>query len=154
MMRTWMASAAAALALAGLAGAQDTSVFAVRVGALEPDALAEFYKTTFGLHEVNRLGGDNFQEIMLNFGATLEEARASDAPQIVILSRAEDNPPDATPHIIFEVPDVAAAVANFTANGGTLDREPATAGGASFAFVKDPEGNMIEFLNFGAPAAE
>jgi predicted enzyme related to lactoylglutathione lyase len=154
MRRIWtagIAGIAGALALTGAAGAQDTSVFAVRLGALDVPGLAEFYKTTFGLSEANRIEGPGFTEIMLNFGATPEEAQAAVGPQVVVMTRAEDNPPDALPHLIFHVADVPASVATFTANGGTVDREAVSTPGGSFAFVKDPEGNLVELLNLPAP---
>jgi predicted enzyme related to lactoylglutathione lyase len=154
MKRMGLAGIAAALALAGTfggaAGAQDASVFAVRLGALDVPGLAEFYKTTFGLSEANRIEGQGFTEIMLNFGATPEEAQAASGPQVVIMTRAADDPPDALPHLIFHVADVPAMVATFTANGGTVDREAVSTPSGSFAFVKDPEGNLVELLNVGS----
>ena len=138
----WIITAAAALTLAAPIAAQDISVRGVRVGAEDVPALAAFYQEAFGLFEVNHISGPGFEEVMMKFGED------DPGPEVVIMSRAADDPPGALPHIIFHVADMEAAVERVTASGGSVDRPATTiAGGASFAFMKDPQGNLIELLN-------
>jgi catechol 2,3-dioxygenase-like lactoylglutathione lyase family enzyme len=116
------------------------------VYAVDVPALVDFYKKTFGLQQVGSFSGPGFQEIMLNFGKTEEAARAYDGSQIVVLTRRGSGVQEPAPHLIFRVPDIAKAVKVFVANGGTIDREPVVLPGAVYAFVKDPAGNLVEFL--------
>ena len=51
-------------------------------------------------------------------------------------------------HIAIEMPDVAAACAAVKARGGTVTREagPVKGGATVIAFVEDPDGYKIEFI--------
>ena len=99
--------------------------------------------------EVNRFGGDEPREIMLNFGDTVDTAKASTNAQVVILARDEAGPEDTVAHFIFTVADIDAAVTQAVAAGATVER-PATVlgGGASMAILVDPSGNRVELLHF------
>jgi len=128
--------------------AGDISLNAARVGGKDVAALAEFYKAAFGLKEVNRIEIPTMLEIMLNFGDTVEAAKANTAAQVVIMPKSDTDGNDSVAHIIFNVTDIKAVVEAVKAAGGTIIREPATFGdsGMVFGFVADPAGNQIEML--------
>ena len=132
----------------------DVSLNSVRVVAKDAEALGKFYSSAFGLHEVNRLtfGNGNGVELFLNFGASVEAAKANASPQVVIMQSAAGPAGDEVMHVIFTVTDAAATAAAVKAAGGTVTREPAGFGnsGIVIAMVADPEGNRIELIQ---PAA-
>ena len=125
---------------------------AARVGAVNVPALADFYRSAFGLHEVNRLEFPGMLEIMLNSGDSAEAAKANHNAQVVIMTRASDDLDDPVPHLIFSVTDIAATVATVKAAGGVMDGDPQQFGdtGISIAFGKDPAGNRFELIQFPA----
>ena len=130
----------------------EVTLNAARVGAVDVPALAEFYKTAFGLHEVNRLEFPGVVEIMLNSGADADAARANRNAQVVIMSRESDEVQDAVPHLIFSVTDINAAAASVKDAGGKLDGDPQQFGdsGIFLVFGADPAGNRFELLQFPA----
>jgi len=148
-MRLLMGGVVAAVALgAGMAQA-DITVNAVRVTAKDVLALEKFYQTAFGLKEVQRLDLPGGQlEVMLNFGATVEAAKANRNAQVVIMHRGEKEPLDGVAHLIFDVTDVKAAAAAVKAAGGKMEREPFEFGktGIFIGMVVDPEGNHVEMI--------
>ncbi|HEU4617765.1 MAG TPA: VOC family protein [Gammaproteobacteria bacterium] len=139
--------AACALLLAGVAHAEVT-LNAARVGAEDVASLAKFYESAFGLQEVRRLEFPGMLEIMLNFGATADAAKANSAPQVVIMHRESNKIEDPVPHLIFNVTDVAATAAAVKAAGGSMDGEPRAFGntGIVIGMAKDPAGNRIELI--------
>jgi len=151
MSKRILAAAAAAFAVTVAAQAADPVLFATRVSApaAEMASTAAFYEQAFNLKEVNRFGGDQPVEIMLNFGDTDDAAKASAAAQVVLLVRDEGQPEDKVAHFIFTVDDIDASVAQAVAAGATVER-PATVlgGGASMAILVDPVGNRVELLHF------
>src|SRR5215813_9298473 len=100
----------AALLLASPAHAQVT-LNSVRIGAKDTVALAKFYQTAFGMQEVNRIDAPGGPEIFVNFGATIDAAKANKAEPIVIMHRDSDELKDPIAHVIFNVKDMAATVA-------------------------------------------
>jgi predicted enzyme related to lactoylglutathione lyase len=146
----WLGAAAVVLMLASTAqAAEGISLMASRIEAKDVAALAKFYEKAFGLKEVQRIQTPTFLEIMLNFGDTVEAAKASSATQVVIMQRASDDvKKDAMPQLIFGVKDMKAAVAAFTAAGGKMDAEPKEFGktGILIGMAHDPAGNPIEFI--------
>lgn len=136
-----------------------TSLFAVsaqaqnsllggRIGAKDPVTLAEFYKSVFGLYQVDQF---NFQdggiEVMLNFGSTEAEAKANTNAEIVLFPRPSDDVEDDIPHLIFNVSDIKAVTMAIKDHGGTMDREPfPLGGGMMIGIAKDPAGNQIELI--------
>jgi predicted enzyme related to lactoylglutathione lyase len=148
-----MLAAGALLAMATTQAA-GISLNAVRVGAKDVAATAKFYQTAFGMHEVQRITGPNMLEIMLNFGATPEAAKANTGSQVVIMSRAADDGSDTLAHVIFTVTDAAAVVKAAKAAGAKVEREPFEYNktGIWIGMMIDPAGNHIELLQF--PAAK
>src|SRR6516165_5625178 len=94
----------AALLLANAAHAQVT-LNSVRVGAKDTVALAKFYQTAFGMQEVNRINGQGGPEIFVNFGATVDAAKANKGEPVVLMHRDSDDLKDPIAHIIFNVKD-------------------------------------------------
>ncbi len=152
-LRIIATAVAAAVAITAVAQAEDPVLFATLVSApaAQMASTAAFYEQAFNLKEVNRFGGDEPVEIMLNFGETVDAAKASTAAQVVLLVRDEGQPEDTVAHFIFTVDDIDASVAQAVAAGATVER-PATVlgGGASMAILVDPVGNRVELLHFPA----
>jgi predicted enzyme related to lactoylglutathione lyase len=138
------------IACGGLAAtaAADVSLNSVRVVAKDAEALGRFYASAFGLKETNRLTIPGGVELFLNFGATVEAARANDAPAVVIMQTRDGPADDEVMHVIFTVSDAAATAAAVKAAGGEVVREPSEYGntGIVIGFVADPEGNRIELI--------
>ena len=85
---------------------------------------------------------------MLNFGATVDAAKANTAAQIVIMHRDSNALKDSIPHLIFNVTDIAATVAKIKAAGGTMNGDPRAFGntGIMIGIAVDPAGNQIELI--------
>jgi predicted enzyme related to lactoylglutathione lyase len=137
----------AALLLAGAAHAQ-VSLDSVRIEAKDTIALAKFYHDAFGMQEVSRIENPGGTEVFVNFGATVEAAKANKSPQMILFHRESDDVKDPTTHVIFAVKDMAAAVAALKAAGGTMTGEPRPFGktGIVLGFAVDPAGNRIELV--------
>lgn len=125
----------------------------VRIGAQDVAGLAQFYRAAFGMHEVQRIQTPQFLEIMLDFGATAEAARANPGADVVIMQRAQDDGADTMAHVVFTVTDIARTVAAVKAAGGRMDREPFVFGetGIRIAMGIDPAGNHFELIQFPPP---
>lgn len=136
------------IALATTAVHADVSLNSVRVVAKDAEALAEFYSDAFGLKETNRLQTQSGPEVFLNFGSSVDVARANQSPAVVIMQTPQGPANDPVMHVIFTVTDAAATAAAAKAAGGTVAREAAQFGnsGIFIAFVVDPEGNRIELI--------
>jgi predicted enzyme related to lactoylglutathione lyase len=137
----------AALLLAGAAHAQ-VSLDSVRIAAKDTVALAKFYLAAFGMQEVNRVVNPGGIEVFVNFGATVEAAKANKNPLMILFHRDSDDLKDPTTHVIFSVKDMAATVAAIKAAGGTMtgDPRPFGNGGTVLGFAIDPAGNRIELI--------
>lgn len=136
-----------------VAGARaDVTLNAARVGGEDVAALASFYESAFGLKEVNRLEFPGMLEIMLNFGDSMDAARANRSAQVVIMHRASDALEDDVPHLIFNVSDMAATASAVKAAGGSMDGDPRPFGdsGMVIGFAVDPAGNRIELIQQAA----
>ena len=79
----------ATLLLASAAHAQVT-LNSVRIGAKDTVALAKFYQAAFGMQEINRIDAPGGPEIFVNFGATIDAAKANKSEPIVIMHRDSD----------------------------------------------------------------
>jgi predicted enzyme related to lactoylglutathione lyase len=136
-------------AVMGLAQESGIHVRAVRVLATDPEAIANFYEKAFGMSETRRAANSaTFKEIIINFGATSDKAKAASTTPIVIATRPKEAPAGAMASLILEVPNLEKAIDSAKASGGVLLRGPSKSGeGLNFAFVKDPDGNQIELVN-------
>jgi len=135
------------LMLASAALAQVT-LNSVRVGAQDPAALAKFYEAAFGMCEVNRINVPGGPEIFVNFGATIDAAKANKSEPIVIAHRDSDDLKDPIAHVILNVKDMAATVAAIKAAGGSLAGDPRPFGntGILIGIAIDPAGNRLELI--------
>jgi predicted enzyme related to lactoylglutathione lyase len=137
----------ASLLLAGSAYAQVT-LNSVRIGAKDSPALAKFYQTAFGMQEVNRINGGGGPEIFVNFGATVDAAKANKSEPIVIMHRDSDDLKDPIAHVILNVKDMTATVSAIKAAGGSMAGDPRPFGntGVVIGIAIDPAGNRIELI--------
>src|SRR5205085_6875063 len=137
----------AALVLGSAAHAQVT-LNSVRVGAKDTVALAKFYQAAFGMQEVNRIDAAGGPEIFVNFGATVEAAKANKSEPIVIMHRDSDDLKDPIAHVILNVKNMTATVAAIKAAGGSMNGDPRPYGntGMVIGIAIDPAGNRIEMI--------
>jgi predicted enzyme related to lactoylglutathione lyase len=140
-------SVSVALVLAGAADAQVT-LNSVRVGAKDTPALAKFYQTAFAMQEVNRIDSPGGPEIFVNFGATLDAAKANKSEPIVIMHRDSDDLKDPIAHVILNVKDMTSTVAAIKSAGGSMAGDPRPFGktGIVIGIAIDPAGNRIEMI--------
>jgi predicted enzyme related to lactoylglutathione lyase len=126
----------------------DVSLNGARIGARDVAAVARFYQSALGMHEVQRIQTPQMLEIMLNFGATAQAAKTNKAGDVVIMQRASDDVKDEMAHLVFNVTDMAAVVKALKAAGGKMDREPFEYGktGILIGMAVDPAGNHIELI--------
>jgi predicted enzyme related to lactoylglutathione lyase len=146
-IRNTAISLSAVLLLASAAFAQVT-LNSVRVGARDTAALAKFYQTAFGMQETNRINAPGGPEIFVNFGATVDAAKANKSEPIVIMHRDSDDLKDPIAHVILNVKDMKTTVAAIKAAGGSMDGEPRPYGntGIVIGIATDPAGNRIELI--------
>src|SRR6266576_2123715 len=137
----------ASLLIASAAHAQVT-LNSVRIGAKDTVALAKFYQTAFGMQEDNRINAAGGPEVFVNFGATIESAKANKSEPIVIMHRDSDDIKDPIAHVILNVKDMAATVASLKAAGGSMAGDPRPYGntGIIIGIAIDPAGNRIEMI--------
>ena len=137
----------AVLLLASVAHAQVT-LNSVRIGAKDTVGLAKFYQTAFGMQEVNRIDAPGGAEIFVNFGASIDAAKANKSEPIVIMHRDSDDLKDPIAHVILNVKDMAATVAAIKAAGGSMTGDPRPYGntGIVIDIAIDPAGNRIEMI--------
>ena len=144
--------ASAALLVCASAHAQ-VSLNSIRVAAKDTVALATFYKAAFGMQEVNRIDVPGGPEIFVNFGGTVDAAKANKSEPVVLMHRDADDVKDPIAHVIFNVTDMTATVAAIKAAGGTMTGEPRPFRntGIVIGIAIDPAGNRIELIQ--RPAA-
>lgn len=147
----FLAIAALATLLLPLASsAAGVTLNGVRVGAKDVASLAKFYQSAFGMHEVQRIQNPQMLEIMLDFGATAEAAKANMGADVVIMQRAADDGHDTMAHIVFTVTDIDGTVKAAKAAGAKFEREPFEFGntGIRIGMGVDPAGNHFELIQF------
>ncbi len=137
----------AALLLASAALAQVT-LNSVRIGAKDTVALAKFYQAAFGMQEINRIDAPGGPEIFVNFGASVDAAKANKSEPIVMMHRDSDDIKDTIAHVILNVKDMTATVAAIKAAGGSMtgDPRPFRNTGVVIGIAIDPAGNRIELI--------
>ena len=146
-MFTTAIALSATLLLASGAHAQVT-LNSVRIGAKDTVSLAKFYQAAFGMQEVNRIDTPGGPEIFVNFGATIDAAKAIKSEPIVIMHRDSDDLKDPIAHLILNVKDMAATVAAIRAAGGSMagDARPFRDTGVVIGIAIDPAGNRLELI--------
>jgi len=137
-------------ALAWLVGVQaDVAVLAVRLGANDVAALAQFYETAFGLKEIDRVGKPP-TEIIMRYGATVAAAKAGSSPEFLVARRDPGAANDSIPHAIFHVSNIGATVAAAKAAGATVKSDVRSVRIGTMpvkvAMLVDPDGNVLEVM--------
>jgi predicted enzyme related to lactoylglutathione lyase len=142
------AIAASALLLLASAARAQVTLDSVRVGAKDSVALAKFYQTAFGMQETNRINAPGGPEVFVNFGATVDAAKANKSEPIVIMHRDSDDLKDPIAHVILDVKNMAATVASIKAAGGSMAGDPRPFGntGLVIGIAIDPAGNRLELI--------
>ena len=142
------AIAASALLLLASAARAQVTLDSVRVGAKDSVALAKFYQTAFGMQETNRINAPGGPEVFVNFGATVDAAKANKSEPIVIMHRDSDDLKDPIAHVILDVKNMAATVASIKAAGGSMagDPRPFRNTGVVIGIAIDPAGNRLELI--------
>ncbi|HZM93709.1 MAG TPA: VOC family protein [Vicinamibacterales bacterium] len=148
MKRLGMAFGACAVLLAASSVHADVTLNSVRIAGADTVALAKFYQSAFGMHEVNRIDVPGGPEIFVNFGATVDAAKANRSQPIVIMHRDSDAVKDPIAHVILNVTDMTATVAAIKAAGGAMNGEPRPFRntGVIIGIATDPAGNQIELI--------
>ena len=136
-----------AILSSGAAHAQVT-LNSVRIAAADTVALVKFYQAAFAMQEVNRIDAQGVPEIFVNFGATIDAAKANKSEPIVIMHRDSDDLKDPSAHVILNVKDMAATVAAIKAAGGSMagDPRPFRNTGIVIGIAIDPAGNRLELI--------
>jgi predicted enzyme related to lactoylglutathione lyase len=142
------AIAMSAMLLLASAALAQVKLDSVRIGAKDSIALAKFYQAAFGMEEVNRITTPGGPEIFVNFGATVDAAKANKSEPIVIMHRDSDDLKDPIAHVILNVKDMAATVAAIKAAGGSMAGDPRPFGttGLVIGIAIDPVGNRLELI--------
>jgi predicted enzyme related to lactoylglutathione lyase len=144
---TTVITVSAVLLLAMAAPAQ-VKLDSVRIGAKDSVALAKFFEAAFAMQEVNRINTPSGPEVFVNFGATVDAAKANKSEPIVIQHRDSDDVKDPIAHVIFNVKDMTLTVAAVKAAGGSMAGDPRPFGntGLVIGIAIDPAGNRIELI--------
>src|SRR5271169_4518231 len=142
------AIAVSATLLLAIAAHAQVTLNSVRIGAKDTVALAKFYQAAFGMQEVNRIDAAGGPEIFVNFGATVDAAKANKSEPIVVMHRDSDDLKDPIAHVILNVKDMAATVAAIKAAGGSMtgDPRPFRNSGTVIGIAIDPAGNRLELI--------
>jgi predicted enzyme related to lactoylglutathione lyase len=142
------AIAASAMLLLASAALAQVTLDSVRIGAKDSVALAKFYQAAFGMQEVNRINVPGGPEVFVNFGATVDAAKANKNEPIVIMHRDSDELKDPIAHVILDVKNMAATVASIMAAGGSMAGDPRPFGntGLIIGIAIDPAGNRLELI--------
>jgi predicted enzyme related to lactoylglutathione lyase len=143
-----IAVTASALLLLAMAAPAQVKLDSVRIGAKDSVALAKFFEAAFAMQEVNRINTPSGPEVFVNFGATMDAAKANKNEPIVIQHRDSDDVKDPIAHVIFNVKDMAATVAAVKAAGGSMAGDPRPFGntGLVIGIAIDPAGNRLEMI--------
>ena len=134
--------------LLACAGYAQLTLNSVRIGAKDTVAVAKFYQAAFGMQEVNRIDAAGGPEIFVNFGTTIDVAKANKSEPIVIMHRDSDDVKDPIAHVILNVKDMAATVAAIKGAGGSMagDPRPFRNTGIVIGIAIDPAGNRVELI--------
>lgn len=147
-MKRTLIAIALLTAIAAPAFGQEARLRAARVTATDVAATAKFYEAALGMREVRKVDRDGkLFEVILNYGATAEEAAASKAAKLVVIARPAGAGAASMSPLVFGVKNVDAAMQSAVKAGGTISREAKQSGTTGrVGFVKDPAGNEIELI--------
>lgn len=149
-MRRTILAITGLISVLGVIGAHaEVKVLAVRLGADDVAALAQFYEDAFGLKEIDRVG-EPVTEIIMRYGETVADAKAGSSPEFLVQLREAGTAGDTMAHAIFHVSDLAATIEAARAAGATIEGDTVTVpiGGmpVQIAIVIDPDGNVLELM--------
>lgn len=120
---------------------------------------ADWYKSVFGMLEVQRYWGgvDRGIGIELNFGMTLAQAKAAPAPKLG-LARTFPGAPgapgkDEFARVAFTVTQLDLLLRRAVDAGGAIVRQPSKQGAVMVATVRDPLGNLVDLSGVNERAA-
>jgi lactoylglutathione lyase len=118
----------------------------LRVGDL--DRSVRFYTQTLGMKELRRRDVPDGKYTLAFVGYAEESSGAGAIELTYNYGTDKYDLGNAFGHLALGVPDVAAACERIKAAGGTVTREagPVKFGTTIIAFVKDPDGYMIELV--------
>jgi predicted enzyme related to lactoylglutathione lyase len=153
MTRTLRHTLTALVLVMPAAASAQVTMNSVRIGAADTVAIAKFYEAAFGMQEVNRIEVPGGPEVFVNFGATVEAAKANKGLPIVIMHRESDAAKDPIAHVILNVTNMNATVTAIKAAGGSMDGEPRPFRntGVVIGIATDPAGNRIELIQRPQP---
>jgi hypothetical protein len=97
------------------------ALFAGRVGGEDVEGLAKFCEAAFGMQEVNRVKLPSGPELFLNFGDSVESAKANAKAPIAVMHRDSGAMRDPIAHLMVSVTDMAATVSAVKAAGGCAE---------------------------------
>ncbi len=140
--------AGSAMLLLASAAVGQVKLDSVRIAAKDTVSLAKFYESAFGMQEVNRIETPAGPEVFVNFGSTVDAAKANPVGPIVLMHRDSDDVKDPVAHVILNVKDMAKTVAAVKAAGGTMtgDPRPFRNTGIVIGIAIDPAGNRVEMI--------
>jgi catechol 2,3-dioxygenase-like lactoylglutathione lyase family enzyme len=124
----------------------------VRIPAANLRELADFYQATFGMLQI---GAILDHAIMLNVGATVEEALANKNPRVIVDRRMRSNRdygPNDNNCWVFMTIGIERVIRRAEKNGATIVMEPyppKSRMGMVVAKFRDPSGNQIELTEVG-----
>lgn len=120
----------------------------VRLDVVDISAAARFYVEAIGLTEIVRYDSPNVVIVQLGFNGW--------PPGVELWYQGDLAPcPSRTEHIAFLVADVFKAVEHVASLGYDVDQYPRKQGPETVAFVRDPDGHLIEFNDFRSrPSAD
>lgn len=113
----------------------------VRVDVLDLELAERYYRDALGLTEVVRY--------VLPGRTIVQVAPSATPPGVELWWEPGIGPtPSPTEHLAFAVEDVHAVIERVRSLGYPITTEPYTIGEETLAFVRDPDGHLIEFNNF------
>lgn len=110
---------------------------------------AQFYKDVFGFVEFRRNMWEDRLEIVMDLGASVEEALNHETSVRLIVMTGKGDQPSKSANIGLLVSSIKAAYENGLAWGATIERElkmGGTSGMYHTAMLRDPSGSIVEMI--------
>ncbi len=135
-----------ALVLAAPVAAEAPRLGAVAINVSDLKRAADFYVAALDLKQAGAHETPAFTEVFLS--SADDEAGAS-----LVLVQSKSAPVDTSAvRLIFFVDSAADALAELEAAGATEIRTPSPAGNMLIAFARDPDGHLVEVIEYVNPA--